>query len=711
MKQENNTGIIIGITAAAVAFLAIIIAGLIFVLPFFKEKCTDFFVEKKLEEGYEYLSQQDYEPAIAAFNKVVKVDDQRTEAYIGLADAYSGQKNWVPAANYYSTAIDNIQNGVGTIQNDSFTDKYLMASGRSPEHNKSTESGLTTSSMNKSTGNTVTVADQDLLQVLVDKRNNAIDCGKEKNNSAQDDSMKTAESSVEVEGPDTDDNSSSGDIPAQDGFDPSDSISTADNISPSDEIPTDEETQTVDNTDPDDAMQTDDDEDAIEDKTNEEVDEGAIENEPSPANDPDQADENNDEELNDSADEQTDDNADDSSDEQTDDNADDSADEQTDDNADDSADEQPDTNNNDYTDESSDDDSEDELIDNDQNALKPYAEVIDKLKEEYGEIRMTKSIQDPDNAEFAELNGVCLLTLLDMDGMGEKELFAVCKNDKDTSYKGIIYTIKDNKAVAALENADTAASLYGYDSTVCIHRSNNRDYILVAESEEDGSYSISGYIGDKFATVEYSYEKSYVPEDDEEEEIDTEEEESTSDDEDSYNDEESEDWDDSGEEDYNNEESESWDDSGDEDYNDEESESWDDSGDEDYNDEESEDWTESEDVKTCDDEDTYDVSYKGSKSYFINCTCRVDPNTHKVINCASTDGSESASYDYYINDQPVDEDVFTNGLAGFGLSLDGSQGEDTQYILAGYKKDIRLEALKDLISTTETEIYEGLKMS
>lgn len=683
MKQENNTGIIIGITAAAVTFLAIMIAGLIFVFPFFKEKCTDLFVEKKLEEGYEYLSQQDYEPAIAAFNKVVKVDDQRTEAYIGLADAYSGQKDWVPAANYYSAAIDNIQNGVGTIQNDSFTDKYLMASGRSPEHNRRTESGLTTSSMNKSSENTAIVADQDLLQVLVDKRNNAIDCGREKNNSAQDDSMKTAESSIEVEGPDTDDNSSSDDIPAQDGIDPSDSISTADNISPSDEIPMDEETQTVDITDPDDAMQTDDDEDTIEDKTNDEVDEGAIEDEPSPANDTDQADEDSDEEINGSADEQTDDNTDDS------------ADEQSDDNANDSADEQPDTNDNDYTDESSDDDSEDELIDNDQNALKPYAEVIDKLKEKYGEIRMTKSIQDPDNAEFAELNGVCLLTLLDMDGMGEKELFAVCKNDKDTSYKGIIYTIKDNKAVAALEIADTAASLYGYDSTVCIHRVNNRDYILVAESEEDGSYSISGYMGDKFATVEYSYEKSYVPEDDEEEEIDTEEEESTSDDEDSYNDEESEDWDDSGEEDYNNEESESWDDS----------------GEEDYNDEESEDWTESEDVETCDDEDTYDVSYKGSKSYFINCTCRVDPNTHKVINCASTDGSESASYDYYINDQPVDEDVFTNGLAGFGLSLDGSQVEDTQYILAGYKKDIRLEALKDLISTTETEIYEGLKMS
>ena len=92
MKRENNTGIIIGITAAAAAILAIMIAGLVFVLPIVKEKCTDLFVEKKLEQGYEYLSQQDYKPAIAAFNTVVKVDDQRTEAYIGLGDAYSGQK-------------------------------------------------------------------------------------------------------------------------------------------------------------------------------------------------------------------------------------------------------------------------------------------------------------------------------------------------------------------------------------------------------------------------------------------------------------------------------------------------------------------------------------------------------------------------------------------------------------------------------------------
>ena len=89
MKRGNNKGIIIGITAAAAAVLTIMIAGLVFVFPIVKEKCTDFFVDQKLEQGYKYLSQQDYKPAIAAFNTVVKVDDKRTERYV----AYQNELN------------------------------------------------------------------------------------------------------------------------------------------------------------------------------------------------------------------------------------------------------------------------------------------------------------------------------------------------------------------------------------------------------------------------------------------------------------------------------------------------------------------------------------------------------------------------------------------------------------------------------------------
>ena len=332
---------------------------------------------------------------------------------------------------------------------------------------------------------------------------------------------------------------------------------------------------------------------------------------------------------------------------------------------------------------------------------------------------MTKSIQDPDDPAIGELNGVCLLTLLDMDGMGEKELFAVCKNDTDTSYKGIIYTIKDNKAVAALEIGNTAACRNGYDYTVCIHRYNNRDYILSAEGDESGSYSISGYIGDKYTTVEYSYEAAYTSEEGEEELTDPEESDPSADDEDPCNDEEAD----------NDEDSGDWDDTGDEEesYNDEDSGDWDQSyEDEDaYNDEESEDWTESEDVDTGDDEesedwdesydsydeDTYDLSYRGGKAAFTNCTCRVDPKSHKAINCTANDVSETDTYNYYINNEPVDEAVFTEGLAGFGLSMSGSNGEDTDYFLAGAKEDIQQQELTDLISDTETEIREGMKMS
>ena len=621
MKRGNNTGIIIGITAAAAAVLTIMIAGLVFAFPIVKEKCTDFFVDQKLEQGYKYLSQQDYKPAIAAFNTVVKVDDKRTEAYIGLGDAYSGQKDWVPAANYYSLAIDKVQNSTDSIESASFANDYLEQSGSRDE--KGGKNGLSASSINNHSGNTSIVVNQDLLQVLVDKRNHAIDCGREKNDPAQDCSMKPAEESVVVEGPDSDENPTSDDIPSQESDDPSDGIQTADDLYPSDDIVIDDETQSGEDAETGGDIETDD------------------------------------------------------------------------------------------------DDSEDELLKNEQNALKPYVEVIDKLKEEYGEIRMTKSIQDPDEPSLGELNGVCLLTLLDMDGMGEKELFAVCKNDTDTSYKGIIYTIKDNKAVTALEIGNTASTWDGYDSTVCIHRYNNRDYILTAECDESGSYSISGYIGDKYTTVKYSYEAAYTSQEEEEELTDPEESDPSADDEDPCNDEEAD----------NDEDSGDWDDTGDEEesYNDEDSGDWDQSyEDEDaYNDEESEDWTESEDVDTGDDEesedwdesydsydeDTYDVSYRGGKAAFTNCTCRVDPKSHKAINCTANDVSETDTYNYYINNEPVDEAVFTEGLAGFGLSMSGSNGEDTDYFLAGAKEDIQQQELTDLISDTETEIREGMKMS
>lgn len=681
MKREPNTGIIIGITAAAVAVSAIVIAALVFVLPIVKEKCTDFYVNQKLEQGYKYLSRQDYKPAIAAFNTVVKVDDKRTEAYIGLGEAYSGRKDWVPAANYYSLAIDKVQNSADSIESASFANDYLKQSGSRVK--KGGKTGLSASSINNHSGNTTIVVNQDLLQVLVDKRNNAIDCGREKADSTQGCYLKPAEESVVVEGPDSDENPTSDDIPAQEGGDPSEGISTADDLYPSDDIVIDDEIQSGEDAETGGDIETDDDELSCENDTNDQVEEGAIKEEPSSANDTDEVDEEHNEDFEESTNEQPDENAEDN------------------------------------TDALPDDDSEDDLVRNEQNALKPYVEVIDKLKEEYGEIRMTKSIQDPDEPSLGELNGMCLLTLLDMDGMGEKELFAVCKNDTDISYKGIIYTIKDDKAVAALEIGNTAASRDGYDYTVCIHRYNNRDYILSAEGDESGSYTISGYIGDKYTTVEYSYEAAYTSQKEEEELTDPEESDPSADDEDSCNDEEAD----------NDEDSGDWDDTGDEEesYNDEDSGDWDQSyEDEDaYNDEESEDWTESEDVDTGDDEesedwdesydsydeDTYDVSYRGGKAAFTNCTCRVDPKSHKAINCTANDVGKTDIYNYYINKEPVDEAEFTEGLAGFGLSMSGPNGEENEYCLAGTKEYIQLQTLTNLISDTETEIRQGMKMS
>lgn len=62
-------------------------------------------VAELLNLGNKYLLEQDYEQAIAAFEKVIGIDPKCEEAYKGLADAYV-------AIDDYETAIDMIQQGI-----------------------------------------------------------------------------------------------------------------------------------------------------------------------------------------------------------------------------------------------------------------------------------------------------------------------------------------------------------------------------------------------------------------------------------------------------------------------------------------------------------------------------------------------------------------------------------------------------------------------
>lgn len=62
-------------------------------------------IAEQLSLGQKYLLEQDYEQAVVAFNKVIKLDPQQIEAYEGLMDAYSASGNYADAVTTYEKGL------------------------------------------------------------------------------------------------------------------------------------------------------------------------------------------------------------------------------------------------------------------------------------------------------------------------------------------------------------------------------------------------------------------------------------------------------------------------------------------------------------------------------------------------------------------------------------------------------------------------------
>lgn len=76
--------VIIAFVAALVLLVAV---GVALATNLGQEKID---IAEQLSLGEKYLLEMDYEKAILAFNKVIKVDPRNVKAYLGLADAYVG---------------------------------------------------------------------------------------------------------------------------------------------------------------------------------------------------------------------------------------------------------------------------------------------------------------------------------------------------------------------------------------------------------------------------------------------------------------------------------------------------------------------------------------------------------------------------------------------------------------------------------------------
>lgn len=82
MKKNRKRAVIIGAAA-----LLCLIAALIFAATANSDERK---LADQLELGRKYLSEMDYEQAVAAFEAAIAIDPKNADAYLGLADAYIG---------------------------------------------------------------------------------------------------------------------------------------------------------------------------------------------------------------------------------------------------------------------------------------------------------------------------------------------------------------------------------------------------------------------------------------------------------------------------------------------------------------------------------------------------------------------------------------------------------------------------------------------
>ena len=108
-KKKKDTFALVMVTVIGILlFLILVTAVLLFARPMIKDRFQGRAVERKLTLGKRYLSEMEYEKAVAALSDVVRIDKKNTEAYVGLGDAYSGLGKWDEAAESYDQAVQTV---------------------------------------------------------------------------------------------------------------------------------------------------------------------------------------------------------------------------------------------------------------------------------------------------------------------------------------------------------------------------------------------------------------------------------------------------------------------------------------------------------------------------------------------------------------------------------------------------------------------------
>ncbi|MBR0092333.1 MAG: tetratricopeptide repeat protein, partial [Lachnospiraceae bacterium] len=103
-KKKSRRGFVIGLVAAIVAVIAIAVG--VGVIVYSNSPARR--LQQQLDLGARYLSELDYEQAIAAYEAALEIDPKSAEAYGGLIDAYSGMGDADGLLRVYAAAKEQL---------------------------------------------------------------------------------------------------------------------------------------------------------------------------------------------------------------------------------------------------------------------------------------------------------------------------------------------------------------------------------------------------------------------------------------------------------------------------------------------------------------------------------------------------------------------------------------------------------------------------
>ena len=115
-----------------------------------------------------------------------------------------------------------------------------------------------------------------------------------------------------------------------------------------------------------------------------------------------------------------------------------------------------------------------------------YRMIAENLFYKYGKLRTSRwlSGMEESNTASLEVRGVCYLRLLDFDNDGDLELYAVCKNEEEESYRGLVYSVENG--TTPIFDAPVNSNLGLWVRKIDLVRKGDQQFFVYVRNYEDG---------------------------------------------------------------------------------------------------------------------------------------------------------------------------------------------------------------------------------